>query len=465
VNVEAGGPQTASRLLHAMRFVRALTTGRSAASSVAQGLVIRIAQLVINFGTGVIVARALAPSGRGEQAAMMLWPILLAGLATLGVPTALNYQSRRHPSDAGRLLITASLLAILVGCGVAAVGIPLVPYALRGYNADVVREAQLLLLVIAPQFLLWNVFRAHLESLGEFSRSNMVLLIPTVVTLFALLALRASGTLVPATAALAYFVPPTLQTVWLAWRLWPRMTIQRPRVRNDARLLLSYGLRSWGLDIVNMLSLQLDQAVIVAFLSPAALGLYTIALAVSRIVNVLQQSLVAVLFPKASGVQPDEAIALVNRLGRISNLVSGAVAVLFVISVPQLLPLFYGHAFDGALGITRVLTFEAFLGGAAAVLSQAFLSTGRPQIMAVVQAVWLLVTMALLAALVPRMSLEGAAVALLISSMVRLGLVLAAYPFVLGRPMPGLVPTPADIRYVYSKLADLRRRRDHAPAG
>jgi len=45
--------------------------------------------------------------------------------------------------------------------------------------------------------------------------------------------------------------------------------------REDVAILLTYGLRSYGADLINALSGQIDVAIIVAFLNPVALD-YTV---------------------------------------------------------------------------------------------------------------------------------------------------------------------------------------------
>ena len=44
---------------------------------------------VLNIATGLIAARILLPEGRGELAALMLWPGLIAELGNLGLSDAL----------------------------------------------------------------------------------------------------------------------------------------------------------------------------------------------------------------------------------------------------------------------------------------------------------------------------------------------------------------------------------------
>jgi O-antigen/teichoic acid export membrane protein len=259
-----------------------------------------------------------------------------------------------------------------------------------------------------------------------------------------LLALRAAGDLTPVAAALAYFVPGALYTVWLTFRLVPRMRFRIRALAGDARAILSYGLRAYGTDVIAALSLQIDQAVIVAFLSPMQLGLYAVALSLSRIITVAQQAIVMVLFPYASGLPAEEAIALVGRAVRATNAASVAMGALFLLVMPFALPFFYGHAFAQALEILPVLAAEAILAGAAIVLGQAFLATGRPGVVTSVQAVWLATVLALLVAFVPHLDVRGAALALLVGSVARLAFLALMYRRILGRALPRLVPEISD---------------------
>jgi O-antigen/teichoic acid export membrane protein len=200
------------------------------------------------------------------------------------------------------------------------------------------------------------------------------------------------------------------------------------------------------------LSLQLDHVVIVSFLSPTALGLYAVALSLTRVINVVQQSMVMVLFPYASGLATEDALTLVGRALRTTNAAALALGTLFLLVTPLALPLLYGRGFAPAISILPILTAEAILAGAAAVLGQAFSATGRPGVVTLVQAGWLASVLALLVALVPRLDIAGAAVALLLASVLRLGFLALAYRVVLGRAPPRLIPDGADLREMVRKL-------------
>src|SRR5204862_3522182 len=88
---------------------------KASAAIVVQTIASRFAVIGLNAATGILTARLLAPEGRGELAAISIWPVLVAGLATLGLPTALVYHGRRDPARLGELTASALALAAIAG--------------------------------------------------------------------------------------------------------------------------------------------------------------------------------------------------------------------------------------------------------------------------------------------------------------------------------------------------------------
>ena len=432
-----------------------LFSANSSTSTVLQTLISRIVLIGISLATGVITARSFGPAGRGEQSAMGLWPWFIVGLVTLGQTSALRYHTSRDAERAPSMLLAASTIVMASGILGACIAAALLPTLLTSrYSAVAIHNAQIIVF-FAPVLLLFGVVRAFLEATGRFKSSNMNSLVSPIVTIFALLLLRAIHALTPFTANLALFGPVSVQTAWLVFGLRATFFASDGRIYRQFRTLLSYGLRSYGSDIMGTLSAQADQAVIIAFLTPSALGLYTVALMASRMTNVIQDSLNSVLFPKASGLEPAAALAMVRRVARISTVITAAIIAFLMIVVPILLPLFYGARFQSAAHLTQILMLEAFFGGTASVLMQAFLATGRPAIMTAVQAGWLAASLVLLTILVPRMGINGAAIALALSSLLRLAIVMAAYPLILKTAIPRLIPTRPDLAYARSRARGL----------
>src|ERR1700685_2480006 len=68
--------------------IPAESEGKRALLKVLQSTGGRALFVLINAATGILTARSLHPVGRGELAAMGVWPNILANLLTLGLPRA-----------------------------------------------------------------------------------------------------------------------------------------------------------------------------------------------------------------------------------------------------------------------------------------------------------------------------------------------------------------------------------------
>jgi enterobacterial common antigen flippase len=237
-------------------------------------------------------------------------------------------------------------------------------------------------------------------------------------------------------------------------RLCQSLRPQWQGIRLASRRLLNYGLRSYGVDLLGALALQVDQVLVIGFLNPAAMGTYVVALSLSRMLNVFQTSIVAVLFPKAAAQPLKEVIALTGQAARLTTMLTLIVG-LFIIAIgPFLLRLLYGAEFVGAATVLYVLVIEVVLAGTTLVLAQAFMALGRPGIVTVLQGVGLGLSVPLMLWLIPSLGLVGAGLSLLGSTIARLFFILSCYPLLLKVPPPSLLVTKEDFRFLKQKFLD-----------
>ncbi len=407
--------------------------------------------LAINLGTGLIIARALFPKGRGEQAAMTLWPTVICGLLTFGLPVALRYYAARDRERSAELLSVALVYGTVLGFLGILAGVVFLPHWLSNYNVHVIRFAQWMMLLAPVTMIAWFL-QAFLEARGDFRQSNAILYIPPAATLLGLLALLVVHRLTPYTSSLVYAIPSVLFTAWrfIALRRFIRLPIAD--FREATLLLFRYGMGAYGINVLTTLSSQIDQALIMKFLSAADLGAYTVALTVARLPALIAQSLAVVLTPRASALEPDAAFALVARAARLTLAATAVAAVILALIVPKALPLLYGRPFAVSVGITQILFFQVVLVSTNTVLAQGFLATGRPTVLTVLQVLGLATTVPLMLMLIPRFGLQGAALALLGSGVLRMACMLVTYPVVLKRSPPSLILRRADVRYVITLL-------------
>jgi O-antigen/teichoic acid export membrane protein len=423
----------------------------TSSGTVATTFALRVALIMANVATGIVVARTLAPTGRGEQAAMVLWPSVLSPLFALGLPIAVNFNLRRNPDRQGEFLTTGVVLAGSLGLCATLVGVIFIPHWIGKYGQPIVMFAQWMM-VFAPVAILSMVLQTTLEARGDFTSSNLSKSMPQFGTLILLGVLVLFGRLTPFSAALAYNAPLVFVPVTLAWKLREVFTLRMDHFGRSAKRLLSYGLRSYVVDLVGTFSGQIDQVLVVGLLSAAGLGIYTVALSVSRLLSIFYSSLNIVLFPKAASLDVPDVVVLTARAARISSMFTAAAAIGLIIILPVVMPIMYGGAFKAVVPVARILSCEIVFTGATWILAQAFMATGRPAIVAGLQVFGLLLTIPLMLVLIPRFGLSGAALALLLSSVSRLAMTVACFPLVLKSAVPQLVVARNDFVYLLSRF-------------
>lgn len=434
-------------LAQALALLRSGRLRRGAVHATLTTTMVNLLVLAINLGTGLLTARFLGPEGRGELAAMILWPQFLASLLTLGLPQAATFHLVRQPEQ--RAGITAVLLvaSLLLGAVVALAGIAVIPAWTGQYEPGVVAFAQGIM-VYAPLILFMWAVNACLQAQGAFHRINRNLLLQPALALLGLGLLGALGRLTPFTAAAATVLAPLPVYVRNAWWLWRHHRPAWVEPRANAARLLRYGLRSWGVQLLGALSAQFDRVFVLSLLSPAAMGLYVVARNAAQPTRLFADALNTVLFPKASALEADAAVDLTLIATRVGLVAAAIIAVPLVLLGPRLLTLVYGAEFVTAGLAFQLLLVEGALTAVTTTMVQAFMSVERPEIATLLRAVAFAATLAFLTALVPPLGIVGAALALLAAAILRLLLTMVCFPLILGVRLPRLWLSGGDLRLI-----------------
>ena len=427
---------------------RLMTSERSGIASTIQTLVQSSIVLIINFSTGVVAARTLGPTGRGELTAMVVWPQLFAWAMLMGLPQALIYNIRTDRSRGIRLVPTALLLGFLGGC---VAGMLIVPHWLGRYDEHVARLAQWALL-LAPVSTISTILAGVLQASDRFRLFNRITLLTPLLTLVTLAGLLAAGLLSPRSAALAYLLPslPVLGwTIWATYRVCPWEGGFR---LSAAKRLLSYGSRVWGSDLLNVLGTQTERALLVGLLAPSALGVYVIAQSLVQPLAIIQASIVTTLFPRSAGRTLEQAKALAGLAIRVNLVVVTFAAVLLVFAAPVVLRVFFGQAFAGAIGPVRIFAANSVLDAVNVLSIQFFYAAGRPGAVIGIQALAVTILLSAILILVPLWGPQGAAVAWFLSSIVKLLAIGCCFPLLFRTRPPSLVLSRRDVVEVAAKL-------------
>ncbi len=435
---------------------------QSSVAALLQSVAAKVLVLVLNAATGILSARALQPSGRGELAAIILWNVLFANAFTFGIPCALTYQLKKRVELRSEVAGAALLLSVLTSAlaiGIAWAGLP---HWIPQYSATVIFFSRLFLFNV-PIFAATLVGRAALESDGDFTPSNLSLLLTPLLTLAGLVVFGVAHRFTPVNAAWAYVGGGVPSCALILKRVVERFHPTLRAFGRSTRLLMVYGLRSYGIDLCGTMSFYVDQVLVVHLLQSGTMGAYVVALSLSRMLNAFHAAVVMVLFPKMISKSTDVVHSLTGQAVRITTFMTGCAALVVALLGPQVMTLLYGPAYRGATGIVRILLLEVVLSGVVQVLSQAFMALGRPGTVTLFQVSGLLLTVPVLMVLVPRYGIHGAAFAILISTTVRLVAVMASFRPLLQIPCPRVLMTRDDWTLLASTLRRLWGRAAGRP--
>jgi O-antigen/teichoic acid export membrane protein len=392
------------------------------AGSVATGLAGQGALMV----SGPLLARMLGLDGRGYLASLVLWPVLIAQLGSLGLPLAVTYHIAQDRAMAARVAHAALRFAVPQALLLTALHAAVLLVILRGEAASI-RLAGAITLAAVPASLAQQYGLAMLQGRQRFAAFNVQRLLPAVLYAGGVAALFVLGsTSIVAVAAVMTGANTTVSAISLTTGLRAVGSVGTAQGAADLGGMLRFGLRGLLGTVSLINSLRLDQVVLALFLAPAALGLYVVALAFTNLPRFVAQSVGMIAYPSVAARCDETAArrslwAFVWATGAMSMAIIGPL----LLTAGWLVPLFFGQEFRDAARVTQILLPGVLFSGLGRVLSDGMKGRGHPTagtLAEVATWLWLAPT---LAVTVPLWGVNGVALSLSTSYLVSFGVLLA----------------------------------------
>ncbi|MBX6320656.1 MAG: oligosaccharide flippase family protein [Rhodospirillaceae bacterium] len=369
---------------------------------------------LVNVGSGVLAARLLGPEGRGELAAVFLWPSLLAGIGILGLHEAVAYAGATRTLSPRRAFSASLALGLALSVPLVAVGLAVFPAVYDRYGPEVV-SVGLLYLAFVPLNLLSLFPTSLLQGTMQLRAWNALRLQVHVAYLLGMVALWAAGAVSVRNLAIVMLLANAINLVTgyvhLARRRWLSLRVGLQAMAT----LLRYGLKVHLGLMGRLVNLWLDQAMIALLLTAADLGHYVVATTVARGVGMLAAPVEMLAFPKIAGEATAEGRAVIlSRYMKINFLLVAPGAVALALVTPWILRFFFGPGFLPSAPVAHVLIVANAVLSGTLLLSAALKAYNRALLIAKAEAFDVLVTVIALFILVPRFGIEGAAYGMLI---------------------------------------------------
>lgn len=374
--------------------------------------------VILGFGliNSLLLARLLGPGGRGEWAAVLLWPQALVYLGSFGIQDACAYYAARPQARSSVVMTNAFVLFLVQTAIILPLGFVMLPFLLAGQTVEVVEISRYLLATTALGLIALygaSVLRGKLD-MSVYNLLSLIVPIGSVLgTLFLILM---QGLVITNLARVYVTLCVALAVATLvalfARRLWSSFQIDGQIIK----LMLGYGSRVQIGSISQMANLRLDQMLMAAFLPPAQLGLYVVAVSVASIANVLPYAIKTVLTPRIAQSEgsPQDVSILQNQLRMYwsASVVSG---MLLLVAAPFVILLLFGAEYRASILATEILVIGVVCLGGKNILSGASFGLGTPTLVSQAEIFSLVITAVALVLLLPPWGFTGAALASLLA--------------------------------------------------
>jgi enterobacterial common antigen flippase len=414
--------------------VPAAVAGRfSSRRAYAQTFAATTAIRLLGVVSGVLAARLLGPTGRGELAVIVFLPTMLVPLGELELPRSLAYEVSRASEVQQKVIATGFWLALLLGCIQAVCFAFILPSYLPADKLHLLAPSRWFMLYL-PATLITATLLGSDQGRGMFGRFSALLALPGLLYVAAILVVWAAGIVSPPVFAASVLVGVLIVAVLRIQMDWGTISSTLPNWPTAKRLLMR-GLSFYFPAMTSFVLSRADMLILVRIAPTEAIGLYAVAQAIALGQIGAVNPFIQVGFSAVAGEteQPD-ALNVLTEHFRLAQIVVISVGLLTIALTPGLVRLMFGPKFTAAIPATCFLVGATMTWGVEQVLEQGLRAAGhpRPGIMSNLLGLVVLVGVGVPACL--HYGILGIASAAFAAQLINLGALLAFCIFVLRIP-------------------------------
>lgn len=415
-------------------------------------LAIVVGQLVsglVTLGMEVIYARALGPAARGIIGLCMVTIAFGTLVGGLGGEGAIVYWTSRHKHSRSSYLAAVLIwgaAGCLLACGLWIAGFSILHLP---FFAGMSRSVGLIILASIPVATLFAYAMALAGGHEKFrqravcSTGRQVFGMLTFLTLLLLVGPHVEAALWGNFAGL---LAGTVATVFLLRReiaaTWATSDVAR-----SLKPTLTYALRGQVGNLATFFTYRLDIFIVNYFLSPAEVGFYALGVAISEALWQVPQAAASALFPRTArqtGEDATEFTAFVLRQVLWMNMAAG---IAIALCGPILVPLVFGRRFEPSVAVIWWILPGTIALSLGKVACADLAGRGKNGYASVFALICFVVTVLLDWKLIPKMGINGAALASTVAYALDAFLVLLALRHETSIPWKSiLVPQTEDLR-------------------
>ncbi|MDD7805931.1 MAG: flippase [Endozoicomonas sp. (ex Botrylloides leachii)] len=368
----------------------------------------------------VLIARNLGPEGNGFYAMAILIPTMLANFLNLGIAPATIYFISQKQFSIKRAMIENTKFALVIASAGEAIALPVL-FIWGEHLFPAIPLSLLFISLLAFPLILYAAFNAAiLQGLQDFRAFNASVLLPPIVSVivvfitFYMLDMGIYG-------ALTAYILGQLAASMAVFIFLKRHVAKEGPINIDQdvdsatyyKAVIGYGSRAYLSNILAFINYKVDLFLVNLFLTPAAVGIYAIAVQIAEKLWMPSQAVSTVLFPKLSTMseQPVARLKLTNTAFLLVAAITTALSLLVVLMLHLFVTLIFGRAYLSIFPAFYWLLPGIVCWAGARIQSNCIAAWGKPEWNMYLSLVVLIINITGNILLIPRYGIIGAAAA------------------------------------------------------
>jgi O-antigen/teichoic acid export membrane protein len=368
----AAGTSTLQKPPETTRPTFHFSIGRAYTQSFLATVVVRL------FGvfSGILTARLLGPTGRGELGVISFFPLMLSSVGELELPRAIAYECSKRPGRSCPFVTGGFWLALAFGLMQSVLLAGVMPWLLPS-DKTYLLPACLCFAAYLPAFYLNTFLTGADQGRGWFGRMSAIQVLPGLIYVLAVLlvwrAHRSSSFTFAMSILAGAWLPALLRVV-----LEHKAILRSMPERAATKLLLKRALAFYGPAVAALVLSRADTFLLIRLVPTTAIGLYAVGQAVALGQIGAVTPFISVGFTAvASQSDPRLALVALTRQFRLAQLVALAIGSCTALAVPYIIRAAFGTGFVGATSVTYFLIGSAGLWGVSQLLDQGLRAMGH----------------------------------------------------------------------------------------
>lgn len=423
----------------------------------------KVGKVLLGIMTQSLLAWNLGPADRGSLAICLVYSSLLVIIFSLASDSAAVYfvSSRRFSISEGVIYtviysVIASATAMVAGWFALDLPLAFFQQATPGEFKLTLLLVPTTLLGIDLPLLFTAVYRFKTFAWLSFAQSVLQLIF-TVIFVWILRG-GVRGSLWASIVSAGAIVPASLVLFRLQCGLkWTRPTLEK------LMAMLRYGVRYYLGKISNMVNLQSGPIILAFFVNRAEIGWFAVAARLTSLVEMIPDSMVAVLFPRSAGHQEGRS-QLVARTSRIVGTICGIILIGLAVVAHPLIRIVFSPDFLPAVPFVRILALGLIIRCMSKVAVSYLLGTDHPGVGAVAVVAGVSVNLAAMLYLLPRVGVIGAPWGMTLSYFISSAVILISFSSLSGLTLKDIFTFRrsdwSELRKLADRLARRIRRRE-----